>query len=235
MRYRAALIAIALCLVVPIATADGLPSMPYIQVSGHGEVKVVPDMLSITLTVTRSDLKLATARADVERRADAVIALAKRLGIAARDIQAQAIYIAPEYNWQDNKREYLGQRVTRTFVLTLRDLDQYPALVDGLVKAGVSSVDSVTPTRSDMPALRARALAAALQDANARAQALAGSAGATVGRVFSIRENGGDIEGPRPMMLGAMRNAAQSPATYEPGLVTVSEDVNVVYLLGVPH
>ncbi|MGH8372219.1 MAG: SIMPL domain-containing protein [Gammaproteobacteria bacterium] len=232
MKYRAGITGIVMALVMPLTYADGLPSVPYIQVSGHGDVKVVPDMLNIALTVTRTDPKLAIARADVEQHSDAVIALAKRLGIAARDIQAQAIFIAPEYNWQDNKREYIGQRVTRTFNLTLHDLDRYPALVDGLVKAGVSSVDSITPSRSDMPALQARALAAAMQDAHVHAQTLAKSAGAELGAVFSITESDTSSPGPRPMMMSAARSGA---ATYEPGVIDVGEDVSVVYLLGVSH
>jgi uncharacterized protein len=221
----AVLFGVMLLFAASVTLADGLPSVPYVQVSGHGDVKVIPDMLNIALTVTHTDPKLAVARADVERRSDAIIALAKRLGIAARDIQAQAIYIAPEYNWQD----------TRTFDLTLRDLDRYAALIDGLVKAGVSSVDSVVPSRSDMPVLRARALAEAMQDAHMHATTLTESAGARLGTVFSISENSNSITGPRPMMLSATRVAAQAPADYEPGLIDIGEDVSVVYLLEPPH
>lgn len=227
----------ALCGIAPLlagvpASADGLPAVPYLQVMGHGEVKVVPDMLNIALTVTQVDAKLAVARADVEKRSNAVIALAKRLGIAKPDIQAQAIYVAPEYSWQNNKREYAGQRVTRTFSLILRNLDRYPALLDGLVKAGISSVDSVTASRSDMAVLRTRALTAAMQDAAARGETLASSAHAELGKVFSITETGDNFPGPRPMMASAgMRGAAATSAVYEPGLVSVSADVSVVYLL----
>lgn len=236
MKHWAALCGIASLLIASPAIADGLPVVPYLQVAGHGEVQVAPDMLNIALTVTRVDPRLAVARDDVEKRSDAVIALAKRLGIAKPDIQAQAIYIAPEYNWQDNKREYAGQRVTRTFNLTLRDLNRYPALVDGLVKSGISSVDSVTASRSDMPALHARALAAAMQDAHARGEVLAGSAHAELGKVFSISERAGNFPGPRPMMASAgVRGAAAMSASYEPGLIDVSADVSVVYLLGLSH
>lgn len=236
MKFWVALCGIAPLLIGVPASADGLPAVPYVQVAGHGEVKVAPDMLNIALTVTQIDAKLAVARVDVEKRSNAVIALAKRLGIARPDIQAQAIYVAPEYSWQDNKREYAGQRVTRTFSLILRDMDRYPALLDGLVKAGISSVDSVTASRSDMAALRTRALNAAMQDAAARGETLAMSAHAELGKVFSITENADNFPGPQPMMFGAgVRGAAATSAVYEPGLVSVSVDVTVVYLLGVSH
>jgi uncharacterized protein YggE len=208
-----------------------LPSAPYIQVSGHGELSVTPDMLYIGFTVTRTDPELEVARRDVEQRSDKVFAIAKRLEIPVRDIQAQAIYVAPEYTWRNNSREFVGQRVTRTFRITLRNLKQYPALIDGLVKAGISSMDSVTPSRSDLSALRTRALSAAMDDAHARAEALAKSAQINLGPVYRISDTGGVASGPRPMMLGAARAAAPESATYEPGQIEISADVDVVYLV----
>ena len=59
------------------ALADALPSSPYVQVSGHGTLTVVPDMAHVTLTVEKTDKNLATARADVEQRASQVIEAAK--------------------------------------------------------------------------------------------------------------------------------------------------------------
>ncbi|HET7650303.1 MAG TPA: SIMPL domain-containing protein [Gammaproteobacteria bacterium] len=224
--------AIAALLFVPLQTlAGGLPSAPYIQVSGHGEISVAPDMLYVGFTVTRTDPVLSVARTDVEQRSDKVFALAKRLEIAARDIQAEALYVAPEYTWRNNSREFVGQRVTRTFRITLRNLKQYPALIDGLVNAGISSMDSVTPSRSDLPALQTRALSAAMDDARARAEALATSAQVKLGAVYRISDTGRSASGPRPMMLGAARTAAQESATYEPGQIEISADVEVVYLL----
>lgn len=233
MKFRHLLYGVALLVCSLPIFADALPTVPYVQVSGHGEVKVPPDMLDIALSVTRTDLKLSVARANVEKRSSAVITLAKNIGMAAPDIQAQSIRIAPEYTWQDNKRKFAGERVTRTFNLTLRKLDRYAALLDGLVKIGVSSVDTVTPSRSDLPALRTRALASAMQDAHTRAQTLANSAGVVLGTVFSISENSGYTAppGPRPLMMGAVRSETAAPADYEPGVIAISEDVNVVYLL----
>lgn len=229
---RRATAAIAALLLLPLqALTDGLPSAPCIQVSGHGEISVTPDMLYIGFTVTRTDPELDVARKDVEQRSDKVFALARRLEIAARDIQAQAIYVAPEYTWRNNSREFVGQRVTRTFRITLRNLKQYPALIDGLVKAGVSSLDSVTPSRSDMPTLRTRALSAAMDDARARAEALAKSAQVKLGPVYRISDTGNAASGPRPMLLGAARTAAPESAAYEPGQIDISADVEVVYLL----
>ncbi|HET7922090.1 MAG TPA: SIMPL domain-containing protein [Gammaproteobacteria bacterium] len=237
MRYRNLICLLALGLIGAPAVADNPPAVPFVQVSGHGEVRVAPDRLEIALAVTRTDTELATARADVERRAGKVLAAAKKLGMAPRDVDAHAIRIEPEYTWQNNQRKYVGERVTRDITLTLRDVSRYPALLDALVGAGVNSVTSVTPSRSDVPVLRRQALAAAMQDARARAGTLADSAQVTLGSVFSISETPGynAPPGPQPLMMRATGTRSATPADYEPGLITISEDVAVTYLLDLKH
>ncbi|MGA9854826.1 MAG: SIMPL domain-containing protein [Gammaproteobacteria bacterium] len=221
---------IALLLLIPtLALADALPAMPYIQVSGHGTLSVVPDMAHISISIEKTDKDLANARADVERRAAQVIDAAKKLGIAARDISAGNISIWPEYRWQGNNQIFMGQHVSRRIQITLCDLPLYADLVSALVKAGVNTVDSTTLDHSGMPQLRQQALAKAVDDAHQRALALAGAAGVDLGAVYSITENSGFS--PRPVVMSGRAAPTSEAADYEPGSIDVTADVSIVYLL----
>ena len=221
---------IALMLLIPaLALADALPAMPYVQVSGHGTLSIVPDMAHISITIEKTDKDLASARADVERRAAQVIGAAKKLGIAERDIDATNISVWPEYQWQNNHQIFMGQHVSRRIQITLRDLPQYADLVSALVKAGVNNVGSTTLDRSDMPQLRQQALAKAVDDAHQRAQVLAAAAGVDLGAVYSITENSGFS--PRPLVMAGRAANSSSGADYEPGSLDVTADVSIVYLL----
>src|SRR4029077_781971 len=73
------------------AVADGLPGSPYIQVNGHAELEGAPDMAYVSLTLEKTDLDAKAARADVEGRTAKVIALARKLGIADKDIDAPSV------------------------------------------------------------------------------------------------------------------------------------------------
>ncbi len=169
---------INLILLIPIlASADAPPAMPYIQVSGHGTLSVVPDMAHVSISIEKNDQNLANARADVERRAAQALEAAKQLGIAERDIDATNISVWPEYRWQNNNQIFVGQHVSRRIQITLRNLPQYADLVSILVKAGVNTVGGTTLDRSDMPQLRQQALAKAVDDAHQRARVLAAAAG----------------------------------------------------------
>lgn len=222
-------------MLLPLAAlADALPSAPYVQVSGHGSLTVAPDMAYVGVTLSKTDKNLALARNDVEQRATAVIAAARKLGVAERDIDAASLSIQPEYQWQNNSQVFMGQRVSRSIAITLRSLNRYPDLIGALVKAGVTSF-STTMDRSDFDALRRQALAAAVDDAHARAAALAEAAGASLGPVYSISEHSAFAR-PQPVMsmdksLSANTNGAEFP----PGTLSISADASVMYLLRVAH
>lgn len=225
----------AVLLLLPLAVlADALPSAPYVQVSGHGSLTVAPDIAHITVTVSKTDKDLALARGVVEHRASAVIAAARKLGVAERDIDAAAISIQPEYQWQNNSQVFIGQRVGRGIAITLRNLRRYADLIGALVAAGVTSF-STTMDRSDFDALRRQALAKAVDDAHARAAALAEAAGAGLGAVYSISESSAFVR-PQPVMFMEKSAPANADgAEYPPGTLSISADVRAVYLLRVTH
>jgi uncharacterized protein YggE len=222
----------------PLAAADGLPSSPYIQVSGHSEFQVMPDMAYISLTLEKTAPAAKDARDDVEARAAKVIALARRLGIADKDIDAPSVRVYPEYAWvtggasSKRERKLTGQHVTRAITLTLRDLAHYGELVDGLFDAGVTDLGDVVMDRSDRDTLQQKARGLAVADARNRASGLAQSAGVNLGAVYSIAEQGGGFA-PRPMAAMAVEaTSGRSAPEYLSGRIEISADVSVLYLIG---
>ena len=219
------------------ALADGPPRDPYIQVNGHGELRVAPDMVIVSLTLERTDADAKVARADVEARSAKVIALARKLGLPDKDIQAPAITVYPQYEWVQNStgnggRQVLkGQHVSRGVTLTLHDLTRYGDLVDGLFAAGVTTLGNVMFDRSDRKALEGEARALAVADAHDKAAGLAKNAGVTLGAVFSIVEQGGST-GPRPFAMAMAAKSADSAPEYLSGDIELDADVQMYYLIG---
>lgn len=240
--FAAGVLALCAAFATSAVRADGLPSSPYIQVSGHGDFQVAPDMAYVSLSVEKTSLDAKAARADVEARAAKVIALARQLRIADKDIDAPSVTVYPEYSWAvdkssvgDNRRirRLTGQHVTRAITLTLRDLSRYGELVNGLFEAGVTDLGNVVMDRSDREILQQKARALAVGDAHNRAAGLAQSAGVTLGPVYSITEQGGGYV-PRPMtaMRAASMDATSAAPEYLDGKIEISADVTVYYLIG---
>ena len=235
---KTALLASLLLLAPLAAFADGLPDQPYIAVSGHGELHVAPDIAYISISLQKTAPDAKTARADVEARTAKVLAAARKAGIADKDIDAPSISIQPAYEWDRKQpdgasvQKLVGQQVTRTVMLTLRELDKYGELADGLVQSGVSSVYGVGFDRSDRAALEQKARALAVADAYERAAGLAQSAGVNLGPVYSITEQGGGFA-PRPMAAMAVEaTSGPSAPEYLSGRIEISAEVSVLYLIG---
>lgn len=242
MRYLLSGLFVSLLLPAYATHADGPPRDPYIQVNGHGELHVAPDMAYVNLTLQQTDIDAKTARADVEGRAAKVIALARKLGLADKDIVAPAVTVYPQYGWvsegggisssASGKRAYklIGYNVSRSISLTLHDLSRYGELADGLFSAGVTDLGGVSLDRSDRAALQQQARGLAVQDAHDKAAVLAKSAGVSVGPVFSISEQGG-YGGPRPMMAASLSKSAAADPEYLNGDIDIGADVQVFYLI----
>jgi uncharacterized protein YggE len=218
--------------------ADGPPRDPYIQVNGHGELHVVPDLAYVSVAIEKTDKDAKTARADVEARSAKVIALARKLGLADKDIEAPSVTVYPDYECVNSSvssggctNKLMGQHVSRGITLTLRDLSRYGDLADGLFAAGVTDLGNVVLDRSDRRALESQARALAVQDAHDKALGLAKSADVALGPVYSIAEQGSYI-GPRPMMAAAnMAKSSEAAPEYLNGKIDISADVQAYYLI----
>lgn len=237
MRYLLPGLLVSLLLPAYAAHADGPPRDPYIQVSGHGELHVAPDMAYVSLSLEKTDLDAKAARADVEGRAAKVIALARKLGVQDKDIDAPAVTVYPEYQCVRSSlssgaciNKLTGQHVGRAVTLTLRDLSRYGDLVDGLFGIGVTDLGGVSFDRSDRRALEGQARGLAVQDAHDKAAGLAKNGGVELGAVFSIAEQGGGYA-PRPVMMAAMDKSAEAAPEYLSGRIDISADVQVFYLI----
>jgi len=80
---------------------------------------------------------------------------------------------------------------------------------------------------ADQEALYRKALEGAVADARKRAEALAGAAGVSLGRVTAIVEGGGS--GPMPVAMAA--KAADATTPIEPGTQDVTAQVSVTFAI----
>jgi hypothetical protein len=224
------------------ALATPLPNQPHVYVEGSAELEVEPDTMTFTLSIQKVDLDLAKAKADVDTRSRLLIETCKKFGIKAEDIATTALNIRPEYEYRDNQRVLTGNSVSRQVDITLRDLKKYPDMMKALVDAKISETINTNLTVADKTVVEEKAQTAAMSDARARAERLAKSQGKQVGDPWSISEfnNRGnerwELNPNRQLMgsSGAMKmemRVADSSEPFEPGVMKITAQVYVVYLL----
>lgn len=207
-------IALILCAFL-IAVADDKPNPPLITVSGEAEVNVVPDEVSFDVTVQTFNRDLRQAKALTDEKVRGLIALTRKYGIAAEDVQTDYIKLEPRFKGNDEARTFLGYSVRKDLVFTLRDVSKAEALLSDILEGGVTRLNSVRFQSSQLRKYRDQARHSAITAAREKAQALTAAIGQTIGKAYSIEEE-------VPQRGYAMQNTSNFIGT-EPGDSASSE------------
>ncbi len=218
---------------------------PLISVSGRAEVRVTPDEVLLTVGVETFDLDLATAKADNDVRIQAILAVASEHGIDRRHLQTDYLNVEPRYEYEWERRNFLGYAVRKTLVVTLRDIDKFESVLSGVLEAGANHVHGIDFRTTELRRYRDQARSQALQAAKEKAAAMAAELGLEVGEPRSIQEgyvgwwsSYGSWWGSRPrgsMTQNVIQNVAEQPGEAEgptaPGQLAVTAEVRVSFIL----
>ncbi len=197
-----------------------------IRVVGSSKVSVEPDIAKFTFAISEQGIDLAAIKGGIDAKTSNVVALCKRLGVETKDISSSEVSIHPQYNYQTKK--FLGYEVSREIKVTLNDLKKYTALVNGSIESGITTIRGISLDSSKRDELELKALGAASSAAKRKAMVLANNNGVTVGEVISIEESGVPSES-RMYMFKGQPTADQESGAFEPGEISVSATVVVLY------
>ncbi len=111
---------------------------------------------------------------------------------------------------------------------TIAQLARAGAVIDAAVAAGANQISGPSLVHGDTDGLYRRALAAAVDDAREKAEALASAANVSLGRITAVVEGG---SAPMPMPLAAEAKAADQAVStpIEPGEHEISATVSVTF------
>jgi uncharacterized protein YggE len=198
---------------------SGTTATNTITVSGEGEAFTVPDIASISFTITKEAKTMEEAQKPVTDIANKALAYLKAQGIAEKDIKTENYNAYPRYEWQqktiycitapcpqpEGKNVLIGYSATETISVKVRKVDQAGALVTGLGALGISDVSGPNFTIDNDDAIKAEARSEAIDNAKAKAQELSKQLGVKLVRIVNFSENGNN---PYPMYSKAMDTMA---------------------------
>lgn len=199
-----------------------------ITVTGQGEIKAAPDQFLVRAVASREGDDINQMKQEVDREVAETLALARQLGVEDKHLRAATLSVQPQWEWQP-QRKMVGYRVWREINITTQGLESYAQLLEGMTRIGLSEVQPAGSKISNEEALRQQAMAAAVDNARARAQALATAAGRELGPVLTIQVQGGAPITPYPMMKMAASEAVSD--SWAAGETRLVQEVLVRFLL----
>jgi uncharacterized protein YggE len=227
-------IAFSLFLTATAASASGpLPDEPHIYVEGHHTETVEPDRYSIRISIAEVAPTSSEAATSVSSRLVQLFQKAEALGVPESAIRAFQVKVGPAHEWHDGQRQTVGTRVTRELEFSLKDITITQRLLDMLIASNIAEINSARASSSREESVRQAAIEAAVLHAKSRAEHIAKSLGAELGKVHSVSEFEQHY---RPTQLTAFTGyaadmAMRRSAPFKPGPVDVTASVYVVFLL----
>ena len=203
----------------PEAARGDTGSPDTVTTNGHGTITAVPDEATITAGVHTQASSAAAALAANATLMNRVVAALKAAN--GSDLQTQQVSLSPQMNEQGQVTAYAADNS----ISAKAKIEDAGGLVDAAVHAGANTVSGPSLDVSGRDALYRRALGKAVEDARAKAQALADAGGFGVGQVSSVTEQSANA--PVPVFQAAVAKSDATPI--EPGTQDVSADVVVTF------
>jgi uncharacterized protein YggE len=170
----------------PSATSSMSTFDPGVITSGDATVSKKPDLALISAAVESKQSSASAAQSDLAGKAAGLIARAKALGIADKDINTSGYSVGPSY--APNTGTIDGYRAFEGLLLKWHNVDTVGKTLDALVQEGGATQISVGFTLADPKAAQSEARSLAIGDARSRAQAMAAAAGVKLGRVLRVSD-----------------------------------------------
>lgn len=243
MKLLISLLGICVFTVTGFGQLPDVSKAPTIEVTGTAEINVVPDEVSISLNVSKTDKSLSVAKSQNDDGVAAVIALTKKFGIDPKDVKTDFITVREKHEKRrisktddDYQDVFVGYTVSKTVVVKLRDIKKFEDFFSEAVKSGVSQIGSVVYSSSQLRKYKDEARAMAMRAAREKAGALTREIGQSIGKAVSIEEQ--DVDGFRSSSANASSNSfsvsdddSDASETFSVGTISIKAQVKVEFLL----
>ena len=201
-------------------------------VGADGKFEANPDTALMQFNISAQEATSREAYDHTAKSAEQVRQILRSNGIDPKTAQISAFSLQPVYDYKTAKRKLVGYRVGANVSLKLKDFSKIAPIVQQLADTDVTDTQSLNYTLDDMDAAKAKAVDDAYRRAHGSAEALARSAGRSLGELSYASVD--TFENVRPM-VGAMMKmnvAGAVPAPTEeftPQTVSVTAHVNALF------
>lgn len=223
--------------------AVDVSKLPTVDVTGVSEIFVVPDEVTFSLKVAKTDKQLEKAKSDNDQIIRRVLEVAREFKIDPKDVKTDFITVKEAYERQripnsdgEFRNVFVGYTVSKTAIVKLKDLSRFEEFFSKVVGIGVTDISGVTFASSQLRKHKDEARAMAMRAAREKATALAAVIGQSVGKAVSIKEE--NVDGFRSPYANTSSNSfvvdsseVDGEDTFSVGTISVKAQVEVSFLL----
>lgn len=217
----------------------GMEATNTITVAGKGEVKAVPDIATIYVTIREQGKTQKEAQDKATAKESKVLEAVRGLGVESKDIKTTSNSVNPQYNRAEiycitypcpqPKQEITGYEAYETIEVKVRKTDDTGKVTAAVTSAG-AEFSGPNYTLDDDEKYQNEARELAIQDAKEKAEMLAKQLGVKIVRITNFSENGNYPMYYAKAEVASMDSSAGAPAPELPkGENTISSNVTITY------
>ena len=214
--------------------AQNKQTVPQINVSGLGEIKIEPNYAIINIGVNSKNDKSEAAKSANNAIVTKMLKTLKKYKIEDKHIKTTYVNLYKERDYNKKKDYYLASQM---FAIELYDLNKYDALINDLIADGANAFNNIelrsTETEKYLTELRAKAVL----DAKKKAEDFAKPLGQNVGKAILISDNSHQVFQPYLAMAKTeMYDADSEPnnpeiPTLTKGQLELNVNINISFEL----
>lgn len=201
-----------------------------ISVSADGKVAAAPDLATVDIGVYSTASTASDAQDQSTKKINSIIDFVKKQGIDSKDITTSQFNLFPQQDYRSGQPVVIGYSANQSVTIKVHGVDKstdtLSKVLGGVTTAGANQVNGVSLSFEDPDNLRQQAREQAIGKAKEKAQALAQSAGLSLGRVVNVSESGSGFPTPIPYAAGMGGIAADTKAV-PPIIETGNQDITV--------
>jgi uncharacterized protein len=202
-----------------------------ISISGHGEVRVVPDLAVVSIGVTTQANTAREALDGNTKSMKLLLDTLKKAGIETRDMATSNFSVGPRLDYGNNTGQpakVVGYDVNNMVTITVRKIDDLGELLDVAVSTGSNTINGISFSVSKPDAMLTEARKEAVADARSKAETYAAAGGFKLGNIITINE-GTAYQPPVTYAAKADRAASADAVPIAQGEQALSVDVSITY------
>lgn len=177
------------------------PYMNTITVEGTGKAAAIPNVATISFSVTETGKTVAEAQNKATEKTDAALKSVDAQKVDKKDIKTIAYNVSPQYEYPQpcyagtcptvQNPKIIGYQVSQTIEVKVRDTAKVGDVLQGLGSLNVQNISGPNFMVDENDAVKNDARKEAIDNAKAKAKALASELGVSLGKVISFTENPG--------------------------------------------
>jgi uncharacterized protein YggE len=207
------------------------PPVPVIVTQGSGTLKRAPDQAWVSIAAEARAATPADAQRQAAEAMTAVQTALRNAKLPADAIRTTGYTLQPDFQYEGGRTRIRGYIARNQIEVRVDDLDRLGPAIDAAGSSGATTMAGLRFDLKDRAGAEREALRLAVEDAMARARAIADGAKASLGPIVRIDEQGGMRPQPIPYAAMAARESAQAPTPITPGEIEITAQVTLTVQL----